>query len=132
MKPEAFMLLGGPPDRIGVEDAPAVAAAIALLGCRRVILKLRDRGCWFHGAGEGIFAPAFQVDAKDATAAGDTFDPALAVALAEGSPMPHALRFANAAAAISQSHDPARRLPPACSAPKWTRCWPEQNARAEF
>jgi ribokinase len=127
---EAFMLLGRPPDRIGIEDAPAVAAAIALLGCRRVILKLGDRGCWFHGAGEGIFAPAFQVDAKDATAAGDTFNAALAVALAEGSPMPHALRFANAAAAISVTRAGAQASAPARA--EVDTLLAEQTVRAEF
>jgi ribokinase len=41
------------------------------------------------------------VDVKDTTAAGDTFNAAVAVALAEGAPAEHALRFASAAAAIS-------------------------------
>jgi ribokinase len=41
------------------------------------------------------------VEARDATAAGDTFNGALAVALAEDLPFEQALRFANAAAAIS-------------------------------
>jgi ribokinase len=41
------------------------------------------------------------VEVRDTTAAGDTFNAALAVALAEGQPTERALRFANAAAAIS-------------------------------
>ena len=45
--------------------------------------------------------PGFTVQAVDTTAAGDTFNAGLAISLAEGSPIPHALRFANAAAAIS-------------------------------
>ena len=39
--------------------------------------------------------------AVDATAAGDVFNGALAVALAEGRPLIEAVRFANAAAAVS-------------------------------
>ena len=59
--------------------------------------------------------PGFPVEVKDTTAAGDTFNAGLAVALAEGAPLEHALRFANAAAAISvtrlgaQASAPARR-----------------------
>jgi ribokinase len=45
--------------------------------------------------------PAFKVEAVDATAAGDTFNGALAVALADGKPIDEAINFANCAAAIS-------------------------------
>ena len=45
--------------------------------------------------------PGFKVKPVDTTAAGDTFNGALAVALAEGMPLADAVRFANAAAAIS-------------------------------
>ena len=41
------------------------------------------------------------MEVRDTTAAGDTFNAALAVALAEGKAMEQALPFANAAAAIS-------------------------------
>jgi ribokinase len=41
------------------------------------------------------------VDAVDATAAGDTFNGALAVALAEGRSVGDAITFANAAASLS-------------------------------
>ena len=45
--------------------------------------------------------PGFKVKALDTTAAGDVFNGALAVALAEGKPLDAAVKFANAAAAIS-------------------------------
>jgi len=45
--------------------------------------------------------PGFKVKAVDTTAAGDIFNGALAVALAEERPLPSAVRFANAAAALS-------------------------------
>jgi ribokinase len=45
--------------------------------------------------------PAFRVEVRDTTAAGDTFNAGLAVALSEGQSLEAALHFANAAAAIS-------------------------------
>ncbi|MGD1073837.1 MAG: ribokinase [Bryobacteraceae bacterium] len=98
---EAFMLLGRRPERVTLEDAPLLAAEVAKLGSHMVVLKLGDNGCFFVGGGERCHVPAFAVEAVDSTAAGDTFNAALAIALAEGAPIPHALRFANAAAAIS-------------------------------
>jgi ribokinase len=48
---------------------------------------------------EGV--DGYRVTAADTTAAGDVFNGALAVALAEGRPMVMAAQFANAAAALS-------------------------------
>ena len=110
---EAFMLLGRAPERIALDDAPAIAAAVAELGARMVVLKLGDRGCFFHGAGEAYHVPGFAIEAVDSTAAGDTFNADAAIALAEGSPFSHALRFANAAAAISVTRSGAQASAPA-------------------
>jgi ribokinase len=53
------------------------------------------------------------VEAVDTTAAGDTFNAALAVALAEDRAMAEAIRFANAAAAISVTRMGAQASAPA-------------------
>jgi len=45
--------------------------------------------------------PGIKVDVVDTTAAGDVFNGALAVAIAEGSDLEYAVQFANKAAAIS-------------------------------
>ena len=45
--------------------------------------------------------PAYPVKAVDTTAAGDVFNGALAVAIAEGRPLVEAVRFACKASAIS-------------------------------
>ena len=83
------------------EEAFAAADALRRLGPRFVIVTLgRDGACVADGA--GIFhVPAFPVVPVDSTAAGDTFCGALAVALVEERPLPEAVRFASAAAAIS-------------------------------
>ena len=52
-------------------------------------------------ASERFEVPALEVDAVDTTGAGDAFNGALAVALAEGARAAEAMRFANAAAALS-------------------------------
>jgi ribokinase len=98
---EACLLAGRPPARVSLHDAPALAEELLARGPRAVVLKLGDQGCYYSGPEGRLHAPAFPVRAVDATAAGDTFNGALAVALAEGRPIPEALRFANAAAALS-------------------------------
>jgi ribokinase len=98
---EALLLLGRPPARVTLDDAPALSRELLQLGPRAVILKLGDQGCFYSAGEECCHQAAFPVEARDTTAAGDTFNAALAIALAEGRPMPAALRFAAAAAAIS-------------------------------
>ncbi|HUO28423.1 MAG TPA: ribokinase [Bryobacteraceae bacterium] len=98
---EALMLLGRPPARVSLDAAPELADALHSLGPRSVVLKLGDRGSYYSGDDGRLHTPTFAVEVRDTTAAGDTFNAALAVALAEGQPIASALRFANAAAAIS-------------------------------
>ena len=98
---EACILLGCPVSRVTPAEAPALAADLLRLGPKAVILKLGEQGCYYYDGQAAIHSPAFQVTARDTTAAGDTFNAGLAVALAEGKDIGEALRFANAAAAIS-------------------------------
>lgn len=83
-------------------SSAGTATRLQELGAATVVLKLGPQGCFFQDdAGAGYPVPGFAVDTIDTTAAGDTFNGALSVALAEGRSWAEALRFANAAAALS-------------------------------
>ncbi|MFZ0590211.1 MAG: PfkB family carbohydrate kinase, partial [Bryobacteraceae bacterium] len=112
---EASLLLGGDDLRIDLESASEMAKQLLARGCQAVVLKLGALGCCYADRQVEYHVPGFPVDAVDSTAAGDVFNGALAVALAEGRGVPAALRFANGAAALSttrrgaQSSVPIRR-----------------------
>jgi len=98
---EAALLLGLPLTRVSVSDAPGLARSLRERGPKAVVLKLGDQGCFYCDGETELFSDACAVLARDTTAAGDTFNAALAVALSEDRGIAGALRFANAAAAIS-------------------------------
>jgi ribokinase len=110
---EACVLAGVPPHRVSPADAIALGNKIRDLGVRAVVVKLGDQGCVYCGADSTFAVPPFAVRAVDSTAAGDTFNAALAVALVEGMAIEPALRFASAAAAISVTRAGAQTSAPA-------------------
>lgn len=79
-----------------------ISEQLMAMGPKNVVLKLGSRGAYVATA-EGVrtLVPAYAVAAVDTTAAGDAFNGAFAVALAEGSSPVDAVRFATAAAAIA-------------------------------
>jgi ribokinase len=85
-------------DKAGASKA---SAALRARGADTVIITLGSRGAFLADASGEQLIPGFKVKGVDTTAAGDTFNGALAVALAEGMTAAAAVRFANAAAAIS-------------------------------
>jgi ribokinase len=84
-------------------DSARVAAQVLLArGVRQgVIITLGARGAFALTPEREVFAPAFAVTPIDPTGAGDAFNGAFALALAEGQSLEDALRFANAAGAHS-------------------------------
>jgi ribokinase len=82
-------------------DAAAAAAALQARGVESVVITRGARGAFVATAGLRRSMPGFRVKAIDTTAAGDIFNGAMAVALAEGRGLVDAVRFAQAAAAIS-------------------------------
>ncbi|MDS1726649.1 ribose operon transcriptional repressor RbsR [Escherichia coli] len=83
------------------EDAAKAAQVLHEKGIRTVLITLGSRGVWASVNGEGQRVPGFRVQAVDTIAAGDTFNGALITALLEEKPLPEAIRFAHAAAAIA-------------------------------
>ena len=70
-------------------------------GCGDALLTLGERGCLCVTPAGSEHVPGFAVpEVVDTTGAGDAFNAALAVALAEGRTLGEAARFANAAAAL--------------------------------
>jgi ribokinase len=98
---EALVLLGRREATVSLEEAPDVARALRNLGVSTVILKLGGNGAFLSSASAQQHFATSRVDVLDATAAGDTFNGALAVALAEGKSVADAIAFANAAASLS-------------------------------
>ena len=82
-------------------QAAGAARALQAKGNETVIITLGPRGAYVLSADYEGLIPSFTVTAVDSTAAGDVFNGVLAVSLAEGLPIPDAVRLANAAAALS-------------------------------
>jgi ribokinase len=106
-------LLTGVPVRTP-DDARRAAERFLLRGTRIVIVKMGSQGAVIvqrAEAGETVAAAGsnatvkhvsgFRVPVVDTTGAGDAFNAALSVGLAEGMALPVAVRFANAAGALA-------------------------------
>lgn len=85
------------------DEASARAAAESLLskGVETVIVTMGAQGALVVGRDESWKEPACRVRAVDTTAAGDSFNGALAWALASGRSLKEAVRLANRAASVS-------------------------------
>lgn len=111
-----------------VNQDTAVAAVDRLMerGVDGVVITLGKRGAVFKSRNVPFgLAEAFEVKALDTTAAGDVFNGALAVGLAEGRRLRDAVAFANAAAACSVT-----KLGAQPSAPERERILELMQARA--
>ncbi len=87
---------------VSIEDARRAAQLLQSKGAKNIIITLGEKGALVLDS-EGKFrhVPSFKVDAVDTTGAGDAFNGAFALALAEGKDIYRATVFANAAAALS-------------------------------
>ena len=95
---EAALLCGFPVTDL--DTAYAAARQFRAQGVGRVLVTLGERGvAVVDGRGERHF-PAFQVDAVDTTAAGDSFIGGLAIGLSEGLELDAALQLGQRASAL--------------------------------
>jgi ribokinase len=92
-------LLAGAAHAGSVDDA---AQQLLGRGTRAVLVTLGAAGCRLYQAGQPPASlPGRSMAVHDTIGAGDTFTGALAAALARGEPLPVAMQWANAAAALS-------------------------------
>jgi len=96
---EAAILTGLPVDTVA--SAQAAAAALVAAGAGKVLITLGEQGVVFADGQAFEHFPAQKVQAIDTTAAGDTFVGGFAAALSQGQSEAQAIRFGQAAAALS-------------------------------
>lgn len=78
-----------------------VARSLVNKGVQNVLITLGQNGAYLYAGNRGRRIPSPLVKAIDTTAAGDVFNGAIAVALAENRTLEEAVEFANQCAAIS-------------------------------
>ena len=96
----------------GERGLDRAASSLLARGIGVVVVTLGAAGAYVAAAEHRETIPGWPVEPRDTTGAGDVFNGALAVALAEGLPVRDAVRFANAAAAISVTRDGAQLAAP--------------------
>jgi ribokinase len=84
-------------------EAEIIAAAQTMIkrGVKAVIVTVGAKGCVYVNSEHSRIYEAYQVNAVDTTAAGDSFIGGLAVALSEGKQIEEAISFAMAVAALT-------------------------------
>ena len=90
------------------ETAAQAAGTLLSRGVGTAIVTLGPQGAYYATAEGGEFVPAFAVEAVDSVGAGDAFNGALAVALAEGRDLAESVRMASATGALSVTRSGAQ------------------------
>jgi ribokinase len=111
---ELRVLLGeNPAEMLTIDGARDGAKRLRARGARNVVVKMGMSGALLVGQAGEIHWPAVHVTAVDSTAAGDVWNGAFAVALAERLGVEAAGAFANAAAALAVTRPGAQPSIPA-------------------
>jgi ribokinase len=102
---EAAILAGQDPS---LNEHKSLSELASILSIPQLVVTLGSRGACILQAGERTDIPPFAIKPVDTTASGDAFNGALALALARGEPLPQAVRFANAAGAVTATRHGAQ------------------------
>lgn len=105
----------------GRRDAVEMAVVLHDAGSRTVIIKRGDRGCVYSGEEGMLTLPAFSVESRDATGAGDCFIAGYLYARSQSWDLERGLRFANACGARSvQAVGAVTGMAPADEIEEWS------------
>lgn len=85
----------------GLEDARRAARVFLEKGVKQVVITMGGMGAFATDGARDELLPRIQVNALDTTGAGDAFNGGFVMALAEGRDLFTALRYGNAAGALS-------------------------------
>ncbi|MTI14599.1 ribokinase [Sansalvadorimonas verongulae] len=123
---EAEVLTGIPANT--EENAIKAAAALHNKGIATVVITMGKKGALISEKSESRIATqlinGFSVKATDTTAAGDTFNGGMLVALAEGKSLTDAIRFGNACGALSVTRSGAQTsIPSRAEADQFLEAW---------
>ena len=97
---------------VDLESCGRAARMLLDRGVQNVVVTLGARGSYWESAQGGCHFPAPPVNAIDTTAAGDAFNGALAMFLAEGRPLEDAIPLANCVGALSATKPGAQSSMP--------------------
>jgi len=84
----------------GRQDPPEVARELIARGVKTVALKMGEHGCYLRDDSQELTIPAFQVEAVDASGAGDAFAAGFLAGLVKGWDLESTGRLANATGAL--------------------------------
>jgi ribokinase len=113
---EALALTGMDPYTDADPDWNVCADRLLQAGARAVVITLGADGCLVAASTSKVKVPAPRVQALDTVGAGDAFNGAIAVALAEKRPLPEAAIWATAGAALAVTQPGAQSALPFRSA----------------
>jgi ribokinase len=98
---EAAILAGEAPS---TKNQDHLSYLFARIGVPNLVVTLGSAGAYILNQAQKSLVPSFSITPVDTTASGDAFNGALALALAQGHDLSQAVRYANAAGALTATH----------------------------